>query len=792
MKLIGIKNSLADMLSVLGMTYGDEEKFETLKYRLLSQSNDLGSWGHEYIRHLALEIGQEYQNRLTDDKDFQDLIDLALSLVPYFLSHNAEADAVDLLSELERIDQIPKFLDENTYPRVCLYMVSMVNLLTYPEDHQFLRTAHDIYVQYNKLTQAIVIAIRLNDIDLIKSDFNSTKDKALKRQMAFLVARQQIWLDLPPEDEEDQELAECLNNTQIPNHFKALAKELNILEPKMPEDIYKSHLESSRGAGLTNVDSARHNLASGFVNAFTNAGFGNDKMMLVEGDKGPWVWKTKDDGMTSATASMGMLLQWDVESGLDKIDKFTYAQEDQIKTGALLAIGILNSGVRIDSDPAMALLSDPDNLESKSVPMRMASIMGLGLSYAGSNKEELLELLLPIVEDVSLDMQLSAMAAVSLGMIFVGSSNHQVSEAIATTLMDEERQKHLKNKWTRFMALGLALLYFGRQEEVEVVLDILKAIDHPMAKPTSVLASVCAWAGTGTVLKLQELLHICNEYIEDDEKKGDELVQSYAVLGLSLIAMGEDVGQDMVLRQFGHLMHYGAANIRKAVPLAMGLISPSNPQMKVYDTLSRYSHDNDNDVAINAIFSMGLLGAGTNNARLAQLLRQLASYYHRDQNTLFMVRIAQGLLHMGKGTMSVNPFHTDRQVLSRVAAAGLLTVLVAMIDAKDFVLAESHYLLYFLVTAMHPRFLVTLDEDLQPLSVNVRVGQAVDVVGQAGRPKTITGWQTQSTPVLLGYGERAELEDEEYLSLSSNLEGLVILRKVSFNNSWHRDEIRSC
>ena len=79
---------------------------------------------------------------------------------------------------------------------------------------------------------------------------------------------------------------------------------------------------------------------------------------------------------------------------------------------------------------------------------------------------------------------------------------------------------------------------------------------------------------------------------------------------------------------------------------------------------------------------------------------------------------------------------------------------------------------------MHPRFLVTLDENLEPLTVNVRVGQAVDVVGQAGRPKTITGWQTQSTPVLLAYGERAELEDEEYISLSSTLEGLVILRKV--------------
>jgi 26S proteasome regulatory subunit N1 len=773
------KTSLADVLSVIGMTFSDEDRQDTLKYRLLAPTEDIGSWGHEYTRHLALELGEVYTKRLTADEPYQDLIDLALILVPLFLKSNAEADAVDLMSELEIIEDIPKFLDVDTYPRVCLYMVSMVNLLTYPEDQQFLRTAHDIYKHYNKLTQAIVLAIRLNDVALIRSDFESTKDVALKKQMAFLIARQQIWLDLPTDTEEEQEIAECLYNVKLPDHFKALGKELNILDPKSTEDIYKSHLESNRVAGLTNTTSAAHNLAAGFVNAFVNAGFGNDKMMLVENEQNSWVWKTQKEGMMSTVASLGTLLLWDVEGGLDKIDKYTYLDEPEIQAGALLATGIINTGVRLDSEPALALLGDSEKLQNKNPLIRTAAIMGLGLAYAGSDKEELLELLLPLVGDTSLDMQTSAMAALSLGMIFVGSSNSDVSSAIVETFLNDDRKHQLKDKWTRFMALGLGLLFFGRQEEVDVILETLKAIDHPMSKPTSVLAEICAWAGTGTVLKLQELLHICNDHIEEsDDKKGDELLQAYAVIGLALVAMGEEVGQEMVLRQFGHLMHYGEANIRRAVPLAMGLISPSNPQMKVYDTLSRYSHDNDNDVAINAIFAMGLLGAGTNNARLAQLLRQLASYYHRDAESLFMVRIAQGLLHMGKGTLSVNPFHTDRQILSRVSAAGLLSVLVAMIDAKQFVTKDSHYLLYFLVTSMHPRFLVTLDEDLKPLTVNVRVGQAVDVVGQAGRPKTITGWQTQSTPVLLAYGERAELEDEQYVSLSSTLEGLVILRKV--------------
>ena len=122
------------------------------------------------------------------------------------------------------------------------------------------------------------------------------------------------------------------------------------------------------------------------MNAFVNAGYGNDKMMLTQDNKASWVWKTKDEGMMSTAASLGMLMQWDVEMGLDKIDPYTYVTEDYVKAGALLATGIINCGVRMDADPAMALLGDEGNLASSNVNIRMASIMGLGLAYALSNK----------------------------------------------------------------------------------------------------------------------------------------------------------------------------------------------------------------------------------------------------------------------------------------------------------------------------------------------------------------------------------------------------------------------
>jgi len=107
------------------MTHSDESKLLSLHYRTLAvvDSTELGSWGHEYIRHLALELGQEYQNRINDDGFVEDLVSLADQIVPFFTKHNSEADAVDLLSEIEGIEDMPKYVEEDTFERVCLYMV---------------------------------------------------------------------------------------------------------------------------------------------------------------------------------------------------------------------------------------------------------------------------------------------------------------------------------------------------------------------------------------------------------------------------------------------------------------------------------------------------------------------------------------------------------------------------------------------------------------------------------------------------------------------------------------------
>eukprot|EP00919_Chromeraceae_sp_WS-2016_P018958 GHVR01045050.1.p2 GENE.GHVR01045050.1~~GHVR01045050.1.p2 ORF type:complete len:111 (+),score=7.46 GHVR01045050.1:4754-5086(+) len=110
---------------------------------------------------------------------------------------------------------------------------------------------------------------------------------------------------------------------------------------------------------------------------------------------------------------------------------------------------------------------------------------------------------------------------------------------------------------------------------------------------------------------------------------------------------------------------------------------------------------------------------------------------------------------MGKGMLSVQPYYSERFLLSKVGMAGVIIFFTALFDIKKTLLSKHHYFIYYLSLAMYPKSLFVLNDKLEPMPLNLRVGQAVDVVGQAGKPKKITGFQTHTSPVLIGNGERA-------------------------------------
>uniref|UniRef100_A0A8C6TX06 26S proteasome non-ATPase regulatory subunit 2 n=1 Tax=Neogobius melanostomus TaxID=47308 RepID=A0A8C6TX06_9GOBI len=769
------KRFCADVVSVLAMTMSGER--ECLKYRLLGSQEELASWGHEYVRHLSGEVAKEWQEVEENDKTQQEtLLKLVKEIVPYNMGHNAEHEACDLLMEIERLEMLEDYIDENAYAKVCLYLTSCVSYVPEPENSALLRCALNIFRKFNRYPEALRLALMLNDVELVENIFTSCKDIVIQKQLAFMLGRHGMFLELNEDVEDYEDLTEIMSNVQLNSNFLALARELDIMEPKVPDDIYKTHLENNRfGGSGSQVDSARMNLASSFVNGFVNAAFGQDKLLTDDGNK--WLYKNKDHGMLSAAASLGMILLWDVDGGLTQIDKYLYSSEDYIKSGALLACGIVNSGVRNECDPALALLSD--YVLHNSNVMRIGAIFGLGLAYAGSNREDVLSLLLPVMGDSKSSMEVVGVTALACGMIAVGSCNGDVTSTIVQAIM-EKNETELKDTYARWLPLGLGLNHLGKGEAIETTLAALQVVPEPFRSFANTLVDICAYAGSGNVLKVQQLLHICSEHYEAKEKDKEDDKDKKDKKDKDKKETPADMGSHQPqfnTTSYVFQLRYGEPTLRRAVPLALALISVSNPRLNILDTLSKFSHDADPEVSHNSIFAMGMVGSGTNNARLAAMLRQLAQYHAKDPNNLFMVRLAQGLTHLGKGTLTLCPYHSDRQLMSQVAVAGLLTVLVSFLDVKNIILGKSHYILYGLVAAMQPRMLVTFDEELRPLPVSVRVGQAVDVVGQAGKPKAITGFQTHTTPVLLAHGERAELATEEYLPVTPILEGFVILRK---------------
>ena len=89
---------------------------------------------------------------------------------------NAEADACDLLMEMEMVDKLVSYVDENNYERVCLYLVSCVNYVPEPEDQNILQAILDIYRKLNRFPESLLIALKMNNLNLVRDIYEACED----------------------------------------------------------------------------------------------------------------------------------------------------------------------------------------------------------------------------------------------------------------------------------------------------------------------------------------------------------------------------------------------------------------------------------------------------------------------------------------------------------------------------------------------------------------------------------------------------------------------------------------
>jgi len=126
------------------------------------------------------------------------LLSLSEKIIPYNLSHNAEAEACDLAMELESVEMLERFVDEDSHTRVCAYLTSCVPYVPDPENKKLLHSAIRIYEQFQKWPPALRCAMQLNDPTVVETILSKCQDDSVRKQLAFMIGRQQVGIFLFP------------------------------------------------------------------------------------------------------------------------------------------------------------------------------------------------------------------------------------------------------------------------------------------------------------------------------------------------------------------------------------------------------------------------------------------------------------------------------------------------------------------------------------------------------------------------------------------------------------------
>lgn len=141
-------------------------------------------------RHLSGEIAQEWDEIPFEGEEGKarraQLSALVAQIIPYQMTHNAEAEACDLLMEIEQLEMLEQHVDEAAHNRVCLYLSSCVPYVPDPENVNLLKTSLSIYRKFNQWPQALRLALQINDHALIEEVFLACKDRYRKKHSLHL------------------------------------------------------------------------------------------------------------------------------------------------------------------------------------------------------------------------------------------------------------------------------------------------------------------------------------------------------------------------------------------------------------------------------------------------------------------------------------------------------------------------------------------------------------------------------------------------------------------------------
>lgn len=567
------------------------------------------------------------------------------------------------------------------------------------QDEEASRMLRQLVAKNDQASTAIAYQIAFDLYDNGTQEFLAKVIKSLPRKQEQKAAEDSQETDKLLDDSNEGTSTEDVSEEEL----KIFDRIRNILDGSETIKLNLEFLYRNNHTDLNILNKVRDSLegrnsifhtAVTFCNAFMNQGTTNDKFFR---DNLEWLGKAVNWSKFSATAALGVIHRGNLSQCRKLLEPYLprrAALGGSIfsQGGALYAYGLIyaNHGAE-----ALDYLKEQFN-EAQEEVIQHGGALGLGIAGMATGSEEIYDSLKNVLYT---DSALNGEAVgLSMGLIMLGTGNIKALEDMITYAHDTQHEKIVRG-----LAIGMALIMYGRQEGADELIEGLLNDPDPTLRYGGIMTVALAYCGTGSNKAVRKLLHIAVSDVSDD-------VRRIAVMSLGFILFRKPGSVprmvELLSESYNPHVRYGAA-------MALGISCAGTGLDEAIDLLEPMIKDPTDFVRQGALISLAMIMVQQTEvmnpkvASIRKTLKKIVGDRHEDAMTKFGCALALGIIDAGGRNCTIG-LQTQTGNLNMAGIVGM-----AVFTQYWYWFPFTH----FLSISFTPTSVIALDHELEIPSV---------------------------------------------------------------------------
>lgn len=556
--------------------------------------------------------------------------------------------------EARRLDIIQQVFDSTQDRALLVYVLEMVMSVVHARDVR--RQVLELLVQlFPSLSEPDYFStaqcyVYLNEPKRVSELLRSLLDKATSDERSLLIAYQTAF-DLV-EGATQEFLHHVQTDLQATAGNIANAEQVvRILQGEESIRLFRAFLHRANHADLAILKSTKDALdahysayhsAVSLSNAFMHAGTGSDQFLRENLE---WLAKASNWSKFTATAALGVLHRGSLQESISILQPYLPPEGGAASTsiysegGSLFALGLIHAN---HGAPILDLLTKTLRSNNAEVVQHGAAL-GLGAAGMATENEEVYEELRNVLYT---DSAVSGEAAgYAMGMVYLGTGSAQATEEMMQYAQETQHEKILRG-----LAIGIALLHYGRESAADATIDELLSHKDAILRYGGVYTMALAYAGTGHNAAVRRLLHVAVSDGSDDVRRA-----SVIALGFLLFRSPEHMPEmvQLLSESYNPHLRYGAA-------LALGIACAGTGLDAALDLLEPLTKDTVDFVRQGACIAMAMILVQQNNVlnprgeAARTTFDKMIHEKHEEAMAKFGAALAQGLIDAGGRNVTIS------------------------------------------------------------------------------------------------------------------------------------------